>query len=69
MLLLTVQTHQHRVPLQLGDVNCINLLISWREENDSHHRHDFVVTCKVRTTRQWLRHTRSHLGEPGGAGV
>lgn len=66
VLLLTVQTHQHRVPFQLGDVNCINLLISWREITT-------VTTC-VRVTgtqdcsdSQTL--TRSHLGEPGGAGV
>lgn len=28
---LTVQTHQHRVPLQLGDVDGVHLLIIWGE--------------------------------------
>lgn len=65
---LTVQTHQHRVSLQLGDVDCIHLLISWRKKKKEHplmilfsepqtssHLWDSLVPISVNQEEQELR--------------
>lgn len=68
---LTVQTHQHRVPLQLGDVDGVHLLIIWGENkkkpqnpsddsvlptsNISHLRGNSLVPISVNQEEQELR--------------